>query len=119
MKQRRVARAASKVTDQDELVVVEGRFVGISRGNRLHFEVNPPKARFGECLPQTGEGKRLILLGFRADETHWPADHGVADRRMELPFGVLAEIGEDAGNQILESAVAAEYSRSGQGAIRK
>src|SRR5580692_5024515 len=38
--QREVAGAAPKVSDQNEFVVFEGRFVEMGRGNRLHFEVN-------------------------------------------------------------------------------
>jgi hypothetical protein len=84
MKQGEVTGAAAKITDEDELVVIEGRFVGVSRRDRLHFKVNPLKAGSRERLAQTGEGKRLILFGLRAHKPHRAAHHGIADRGVEL-----------------------------------
>jgi hypothetical protein len=59
----------------------------------------------------------LHPLRLRSDKPHRPAHHGVVDRGVELPFGVAAQIGEDAGDQIFEGAMAAEYRRSCQRAI--
>jgi hypothetical protein len=117
VKQGKVAGAAAKVADKDELVVIQSGFVGVSRCNRFQFKIDPVKARFGKGLTQAGKGECLILFGLSANKTNRPAHHGITDGGTELSFGLAAQIGEEAGNQILESAMAAEHRRSRKRAI--
>src|SRR5580704_2740253 len=119
VKQREVAGATTKVTDEDELVVIEGRFIRVRRCNWFQFKFNSIKAGFRKGLAQARKRKRLILVSLRTHETDRPAHHGVADRSAELPLSMAAQIGEYAGNQILERVMAAEHRRSRQGTIRQ
>ena len=117
VKQREVAGAAAKVTDEDQLVVIEGGFVGVRCRHGLHFKINPIKAGSRKGLAQAREGIGLILFLLRAHKTYRAAHHGVADRSVELLFRLAAQIGENAGNEIFESVMTAKYRCSGQGAI--
>ena len=99
--------------------MIEGRFVSICRRYRLHFKVDPLKARKREGLAQTREGERIILLRLRADKTHRPAHHGIAHRSVKLRCRTTAQIGEDAGDQVFQRAMAAKHRRSCKRAIGK
>jgi hypothetical protein len=105
VQQREVAGAAAEVADQDQLVVVERRFVGIGRSHRLHLELHLLVARELKRMPQTPQCVGFVLAVFRACKMHRTPHRGVAHRHAKLPLGMQAQIGQHARDQIFHGVV--------------
>ena len=81
VQQREVAGAAAKVANQDQLIVHQGRLVGIGRADGLVLEGHGIESRLFERRLQSRCSERIVLRSFSGDEAHGPSDgrmpHGV------------------------------------------
>src|ERR1700749_4994877 len=110
MQQGKIAGAPTEISDEDELIMIEGRLVRIGSSDRFHFEVDVLKAGSGKGLMEAGKGKALLLLGLSAHEANRPPGNGVGYRRIKLQLGLTPEIGENASNQVLNGVMAPKNS---------
>src|SRR5580698_8271749 len=55
--QREIASAAPKVADENQFIMVEGGFVGVRCGDRLHLKVDALEASERKCVTQSGDGE--------------------------------------------------------------
>ncbi len=111
-----VAGSAAEVADEDEFVAAEGGLVGVGGGDGFELEGDGVEAGVEEGGFEAGEGEGVILVGFGADEADGAANGGVVDGLLEGKFGVEAEVGEDAGDEVFDGVATAEDFGSGEGA---
>src|SRR6266567_1187170 len=109
-----VAGAAAEVADEDELVVIEGGLVGIGGGDGLELEAHLLEAGNSEGFAQAFDCEGVVLFSLGADEAHRTANGGGAEGAVELLFSVLAEVAQDAGDELFEANAAAEDLGSGE-----
>src|SRR5271168_4803033 len=109
MNEGEIAGASAEVADQDELVMIESRFVIVSGGDRLHFELDRVEACKAECFAEAGFRVKALVVILGAHEANRASDHGLPDLEAELTFGLLAKVLNDSGNQLFEGAAAAEH----------
>ena len=114
VQQRKVAGAAAEVADQDQLVVVERRFVGIGRGHRLHLELHLLVAGELKRMAQTAQRVGFVLAVFRACKMHRTPHRGVAHRHAKLPLGMQAQVGQHARDQIFHGVMPPQNLGAGE-----
>ncbi len=95
--------------------MVEGGFVIVRRGDRLHLEIHGLVAGGLEGPAQAFHGVEIVVFGFRAHVAYRATDQGVTDGKAELLFRLLAEVGEDTGDQFFERAPLAKDVGRGEG----
>jgi len=110
--QRKIAGAAAEVPDHNQFIVIERGFVSVSCGNRLHLELHMLKSRRDERFPHALDGKKIVLLRLRANKAYRPPDRRVSHRPAELLLGVLAQVRNHAGKEILQPVAPAEHLRT-------
>ena len=111
-----VAGASAEVADEDGFGVVEGLLVGVGGGQGFELEVDVLEAGAEEGGAEAVEGELLVFSGFGADEADGAAYGGAEDGDCRIGFGDLAEVGQDAGDEVFEGVGAAEDLGAGEGA---
>ena len=109
VQQREVAGAPAKVSDQNQLVMIQRRLVRISRRDWLHLKFDRLKTRMKKRLSQAARTAKSSSSALSAP-TNRTGRPTVAWRTgcAKLPFCRQSQIGQDARDQILNGVAPPE-----------
>ena len=102
---REVAGAAAEVADQDPLVALQPRLVGVRGRDRLVLEHDLVEAGEADRRQQTFGGERVELGVGRVGEVHRPAEDDPPRRRPRREPELIAHVLADERDQLLERVV--------------
>src|SRR5579862_8814879 len=102
MNQRKVAGAASEVSNQNEFVAFERGLVIMGRRHRLQFELDLLEPRQLISFPEPPFRIQVIFFGLGAHKTHWTSGNRRGDSNSELLLRFFAQIAKNPRDEILD-----------------
>src|SRR5215467_12143147 len=118
--QRKVARAAAKIADENQFVMVETALVKIRSGNRFVLEKDVPDTGLFQSSFQPFECEIVVLIRARIRITYRPSHNNRSLESADLFSGLRLQVAQDDRNQVLNRELPAEnICRSEQAAGQK